>query len=129
LRAIDTSVLVRYLVGDDPRQAQAARRLIEHEPVWLGLTVLLEAIWVLESAYAFPAAAIAEGVELFLGLPNVHVEGATQVARALEAQRGGAEFTDALHVVCSAARAAGFATFDRPLARGCRGVGRVELLA
>lgn len=128
MRAIDTNVLVRYLVGDDARQAQAARRLVEHEPVWLGLTVLLEAIWVLESAYAFPPAAIAEGVELFLGLPNVHVEGATQVARALEAQRGGAEFADALHVACSVPSAASFATFDRHLARSCRSVGRIDLL-
>jgi hypothetical protein len=78
----------------------AARRLLEHESVWLGLTVLLETTWVLESAYDFPPAAVAETVELFLGLPNVHVEGAASIA-----------------------------TFDRQLARNCRGLGRVDLLA
>jgi predicted nucleic acid-binding protein len=129
LKAIDTNVLVRYLVGDDVRQAMAARRLLEHESVWLGLTVLLEATWVLESAYDFPPAAVAETVELFLGLPNVHVEGPAQVARALEAQRSGARFADALHVACSMQSAASFATFDRQLARGCRGLARIDLLA
>jgi predicted nucleic acid-binding protein len=129
LRAIDTNVLVRYLVGDEPRQAQAARRLLEHESVWLGLTVLLETTWVLESAYDFPPATVAEALESFLGLPNVHVEGAAQLARALEAQRGGAGLADALHVACGIYGAGSFATFDRHLARSCRSLGRIDLLA
>lgn len=128
MKAIDTNVVVRYLVGDDARQAQAARRLIEAEPVWLGLTVLLEAMWVLESAYGFAPAAVAEGLESFLGLPTVHVECAAQVARALQAQRTGVDCADALHVACGTEAAGSFATFDRQLARGARGLGRIELL-
>ena len=40
--AIDTNVVVRFLVNDDPEQATRARRLIEAEDVFLSTTVLLE---------------------------------------------------------------------------------------
>jgi predicted nucleic acid-binding protein len=128
MRALDTNVIVRYLVADEPRQVQLARRLIEHEPVWVGLTVLLETAWILESAYEFPPAGIADALDAFLGLPTVHVEAETAVARALGALHDGAPFADALHVATSLPHAERFCTFDRRLPRSCRGIGRVELL-
>jgi predicted nucleic-acid-binding protein len=53
---LDTNVLIRYLVRDDPRQYQRARRLIvrelmKGEPVLVSLLVLLETEWVLRSRY------------------------------------------------------------------------------
>ncbi len=53
---IDTNVLIRYLIRDDQRQYEAARRLIEHEagegdPVLVSLMVLLESECVLRSRY------------------------------------------------------------------------------
>ena len=53
--AIDTNVVVRFLVNDDPEQAQRARRLIESEDVFLSTTALLETEWVLRVAYKRPA--------------------------------------------------------------------------
>ena len=51
---LDTNVLVRYLVQDDRRQYEKARRLIQREagngePVLISLLVLLEVEWVLRS--------------------------------------------------------------------------------
>jgi predicted nucleic acid-binding protein len=43
--AIDTSLMVRYLVGDDPGQAARARRLIDNNDVFVCTTVLLETEW------------------------------------------------------------------------------------
>jgi len=49
--AVDTNVVVRLLVNDDERQAAVARRLFESDEIWIGVTVLLEAAWVLESVH------------------------------------------------------------------------------
>ena len=54
--ALDTNVLVRYLVQDDQPQYEQARRLIARElkkgePVLISLLVLLETEWVLRSRY------------------------------------------------------------------------------
>lgn len=54
--AIDTNVIVRFLVRDDKRQAEAARRRLKlaeknRERLHIPLIVVLETIWVLESAY------------------------------------------------------------------------------
>ena len=58
---LDTNVLVRYLVQDDRRQYEKARRLIHREtgkgePVLISLLVLLEIEWVLRSRYGLSKA-------------------------------------------------------------------------
>jgi hypothetical protein len=45
--AVDTNVVVRYLVNDNAAQAARARRLVEREDIFVPLTVLLETEWVL----------------------------------------------------------------------------------
>jgi len=55
---LDTNVLVRYLVQDDPAQAAQATREIEARQaeassIYLTAIVLCETVWVLETAYGF----------------------------------------------------------------------------
>ena len=61
--ALDTNVLVRYLVRDDQHQAEAARALLEsltiERPGYVCREVAVELVWVLERAYAFPRDRIA----------------------------------------------------------------------
>jgi predicted nucleic acid-binding protein len=75
--AIDTNLIVRYLVGDDPGQAARARRLIDNNDVFVCTTVLLETEWVLRSVYGFSAAQCAKALSDFAGLPGVSLEDAT----------------------------------------------------
>ena len=49
MRAIDTNIVVRLLTADDAEQAKAARGLVEAGDIFLGVTVLLEAEWVLRA--------------------------------------------------------------------------------
>ena len=54
--ALDTNILVRFLVRDDEKQAEKARKRIKEaemrrERLKIPLLVVLETIWVLESAY------------------------------------------------------------------------------
>jgi predicted nucleic acid-binding protein len=48
LRAVDTNVLLRYLLNDIPDQAERARRLIDSdEPIGITPVALAEIAWVL----------------------------------------------------------------------------------
>jgi predicted nucleic-acid-binding protein len=56
--ALDTNVLVRYIVQDDPSQLAAAERLFsrciaEGSTLFVPVTVVLELEWVLRSSFAF----------------------------------------------------------------------------
>ena len=53
VRAIDADIVVRFLTADDPRQTQAARRVIEAGDVFIGTTVALETEQVLRAGYGF----------------------------------------------------------------------------
>lgn len=56
--AVDTNIVVRLLVADDPVQSQIAAGLFRQHPIFIALTVLLETEWVLRSSYRFSAKAI-----------------------------------------------------------------------
>ena len=114
--AIDTNVVVRLLVGDDPEQQARARDLIAAELVFVPVTVMLETEWVLRSVYGHAAAVIAKALRAFGGLPNVTIEDAGEVSQALAWAEAGLEFADALHLA-KAAHCDGFASFDRRFAR------------
>lgn len=56
MKAIDTNVLVRFLVNDDRAQAQVVRQYFNaaekrRETLFVPLLVVAETIWVLESGY------------------------------------------------------------------------------
>lgn len=125
--SVDTNVVVRLLVNDEPRQAEHARRRFETEEVWIGVTVLLETAWVLESVYGLSPTATAAALRGVLGLPNVWTEDATAVTAALDVAAAGVDFADALHVLRSPEDAE-FVTFDRALARSGRRLRRIKLL-
>src|SRR3546814_5950370 len=93
--AIDTNLIVRYLVNDDPGQAARARELIDNNDVFVCTTTVLESEWVLRSAYGFSAGQCARALRAFAGLPRVPLEDAAAVARALDWTRHGVDFADA----------------------------------
>jgi predicted nucleic-acid-binding protein len=116
MRAIDTNIIVRYLTGDDPKQAVKVRAVIGYEPVFVPRTVLLEAEWVLRGVYELPTAQVISGLRALAGLPGVTVEDAPMAAKAMEWAEAGMDFADALHLA-SALDCSGFLTFDRRFAR------------
>jgi predicted nucleic-acid-binding protein len=121
--ALDTNVLVRFLVADEPDQTVRATRLIgslsDEEPGFVGREVMVELVWVLERAYSYSRDEIAGAVEGLLGAREIRIEEAQRVGRAADRYRqGGAGFSD--QMVWLAADAAGcdsVATFDRRAAR------------
>ena len=127
--AVDTNVLVRYLVEDDPAQTDRAETVLRSGAILVPDTVLLETAWVLRTGYRFDRAAIADGITKLLGLPGVQAEDRATVGQALAWYAQGLEFADALHLA-SSGRAEAFATFDRALRRKARRVaGTVPVVA
>lgn len=124
MRAVDTNVVVRYLLADDPRQASLARRLVDRHACWVSLTVLLESEWVLRGAAGLARREVHRLLLAFAGLPTVSIEQPAVAARALDLFGAGMDFADAIHAcVADAAGCAVFATFDRRLVSGARKAG------
>ena len=117
---LDTNVVVRYLAQDDVRQAAAATRLIEgslsaEERGFVSLVTLAEVVWVMSSNYRAARGPIADIVEGLLTAPQLRIERADVIWRALRAYRESkADFSDA--VIVELGREAGCTktvTFDR----------------
>jgi len=125
--AVDTNIVVRLLVNDDPRQGAIARRLFESDEIFISVTVLLESARVLESVYDLSPGDAAKVLRGLLGLPNVRVEDAGNVAAALDAAQKGLDLADALHLSRMPAEAE-FITFDRELAKAGKKVRPVRLV-
>ena len=100
--ALDTNVLLRYLVQDDPAQSQKATDVIEHrltveEPGFISLVSILEIVWVLRSLYKRSNAQIAGHIEMILAADTLQVQNEQEVYQAVIALRNGSEcFEDAL---------------------------------
>lgn len=99
---LDTNVLLRYLVQDDPAQSARAteiieRRLTEQSPGFVSLISILEIVWALGSLYHRTRAQIAQHVEMILAADTLEVQNEQEVYEALVALRNGAgTFEDAL---------------------------------
>lgn len=114
--AIDTNVIVRVILADDPEQSEQARAFIDANQTFVSLTVVLETAWVLTSRYGFPKERVVNALSRALGLPRLSVEDPEIVKDALKWIASGLDVADALHLA-QAMRTEGFATFDRDLAR------------
>ncbi len=124
MTALDTNVLVRFLVRDDAHQAERVYRRLkqaeaERERLRIPLLVLLETIWVLDSAYGRARGDIIAALEDVRRMPVFELEAADVVERTLaEARASRGDLADLL-IRCSA-QAGGSAevlTFDQRAAR------------
>ena len=119
--AVDTNVVVRFLVWDDEVQAERARHVIMSGEVLVPRTVLMEIEWVLRFAYRMERTAIGAALEDFLGIPGVVPEDADQIRRALTWYKRGLDFADAIHLAASD-KTERFVTFDAAFRRGASGL-------
>ncbi|MGO9421388.1 type II toxin-antitoxin system VapC family toxin [Roseiarcus sp.] len=126
--AIDTNVIVRFLVDDDHSQAERAKNLIAAEDTFLATSVLLETEWVLRTAYGLPRQDVCDKLRAFLRLPRVAAQERAAAVAALDWARQGMDFADALHLATSSECEA-FASFDRALAKAAARIGAVAVRA
>ena len=92
--AVDTSILVRAITGDDAGQSRVARReLARADLVALALPALCELAWVLSQGYKTSPGEIAEAIRLLLDSANVVVNRPAAEA-GLAMLNAGGDFAD-----------------------------------
>lgn len=120
--ALDTNVLVRAVVADEPDQARIAQAIFagldDGARVFVCREVMVEFVWVLERAYGLSRAEIADAVTVLLESRGVVVEAADRVGLAASRYRaGGPGFSDQMiRLAAEVAGCATLTTFDRKLA-------------
>jgi predicted nucleic-acid-binding protein len=120
MAAIDTNVLVRLLVADDPAQTRRALDFLEaRRPVWISTVVLVETVWVLTAVYGWSKAQILAMLETGSNSRDFGFQSVETVRAAIAAYAAGkADFSDCLAL--ELARSEGrlpFATFDKATAK------------
>jgi predicted nucleic-acid-binding protein len=114
--SLDTNILARFLLNDDPVQFKLARDLLARPNDYTAPpTVLLELVWVLES-YDCTRAEVVQALHVLLGLPNFKPKSFEAICYAVNWYEAGMDFGDALHLALSAGDDA-FATFDKALGK------------
>jgi predicted nucleic-acid-binding protein len=107
MKAIDTNILVRFLIGDDEQQAKKAYNILkkaesEKEELFVPLLVVLELIWVLESVYKIARTDILDSIKEFLLMPILRFEHKSVLQQfTLSAQKNRYDLADLL-IACSA---------------------------
>lgn len=101
MTGLDTNVLVRYVMQDDPRQSPRATRLIEslsaQAPGYVPVVALVELVWVLSSSYGLDRVQVATALATLLRSKELVIDRADLVAQALKRySTDGADFADAL---------------------------------
>lgn len=126
--AIDTNIVVRYVVGDGGDEFIRAVNVVENNQVSIAVTVVLETEWVLRDVYEFSRAEVLSAFTKLFGLPTVSVAEPPAVRRALDYAELGLDFADALHLA-QGVQCEAFVTFDKRFARKARSLaeGRVRL--
>ena len=86
MEAIDTNVIVRFLVGDDARQGTAAKHYLSKaeeagESVFVSVPVILETGWVLENVYEYPRGEIVSALNVILRMPVFEIESHDRVSK------------------------------------------------
>lgn len=119
MRAVDTNLVVRLIVRDNPEQVDVAEKFTARG-AWVSHLVLAETTRVLDAVYERTSEQIATAVDMLLNHATLTLQDADVVTSALERFRKwpALGFSDCL--VLETARRAGhlpLGTFDRGLAK------------
>ncbi|MBC7985680.1 MAG: type II toxin-antitoxin system VapC family toxin [Sphingomonadaceae bacterium] len=130
MRAIDTNVVVRLLLRDDPAKIKSIDALVAGGDLFVPLTVLIETEWVLRAVYGLTRKDVATLITELTTIEGVMVEEAGRVAWCCARHADGADFTDMIHLLASG-DANAFVTLDKRFRRqaGPDAPVSVELLA
>ena len=119
MRAVDTNVLIRLIVRDDPDQVQRAEAFIA-PGAWISHLVLAEAVWVLGSVYNLSGNGIATAVGMLMEHDQLALQDRDVVEKALQDFKKHPSIGFADYLIVQIARKLGhrpIGTFDRSMSR------------
>lgn len=112
--AVDTNVVLRYLLADDLKQAATARKVMQEAVlIAIALPVLCEVVWNLSRGYKLAGNEIADAITVLIEADNIEVDRGA-VDAGLTMLCAGGDFADG--VIAYEGLALGgevFATFDK----------------
>ncbi|MDP3423929.1 MAG: type II toxin-antitoxin system VapC family toxin [Burkholderiaceae bacterium] len=124
MASLDTNILVRLLVQDDPRQTAAVQRLLAQsiqnaETLFVPVTVSLELEWVLRARYGFAKADIIHALSTLLRAVELSFESEPALEMALlYYEQSSSDYAYCLHVaLAELAQAQPLWTFDKAAAK------------
>ncbi|MGA2079400.1 MAG: type II toxin-antitoxin system VapC family toxin [Holophaga sp.] len=126
---VDTNVLARVFLGDDPKQSPLAHKTIVQAArsggVFVPLLVFVELAWVLGAAPGWEASRVNRALEALLNMEGIEVEGTALARGALSLSTGSVGLADNLIALgAKTCGCSGLLTFDARFAK----TGRAELL-
>jgi predicted nucleic-acid-binding protein len=116
LHAIDTNIVIRILLRDDPTQIVLVDKLVSQGNLLITNTVVIETEWVLRAVYRYNCSELSDLFESLLEIDGIRLQDSDGFRWATERYRAGADFTDMMHLLelddsdC-------FITFDRKMLR------------
>ena len=122
MNALDTNVILRYLLRDDAKQARRVKALVDQldrdgERAYVPDIVLCEVVWVLQSSYGYDRAQIGVVLRALVASRQLAFDSTDRLLRAIQPfEHGKGDFAD--YLIREYARAAGcdaVRTFDRAL--------------
>ena len=124
--AVDTNVLVRFLVRDEETQFKAAYVVLAHQQIFVPDSVLLETDWVLRFSYDFSARDVCLAFRHLIGMKNIVLENSIKIAKVLEWHESSLNFADALHLAKSE-HVSEFKTFDATFIKRAKGLSECKV--
>lgn len=121
MAALDTNVLVRWLVNDNSQQCDAISLVLssavaKDERLFVAITVLLETEWVLRSRYEFDKNSVIGALDALLSVSEFEFQHEPALEQALWNFKGAGapDFADCLHVALVGQAGRGpLLTFDK----------------
>lgn len=124
MKGLDTNVLVRLLVADDVAQTERVVSLLQRaegagETFFVSGLVLLELVWVLDSAYRCTRTEVLDALERLTMMPVLRVDNLDAVHRGIALGRRSRQEVADLLIGCFSASSGcdSVLTFDRNAAR------------
>jgi len=93
MKAVDTNILTRFLVGDDELQAKKAYSIFkkaesEKRELFVPILVVLEMIWVLESVYDIARTEILDSISDLLLMPILKFDQQSALQQLVHSAQG-----------------------------------------
>ncbi len=93
MKGIDTNILIRFMVGDDKKQAEEVYNIfkkteLDKKELFVPVLVMLELIWVLEAVYEIPRTEILDAISELLLMPILKFEHQSALQQFTNACRG-----------------------------------------
>ena len=123
MTGLDTNVIVRFLVQDDPEQSASAGRLFDtftvDAPGFVSAIAIVELVWVLQSCYQAGREDVQSAIEGLLRSRELIVERAEVIWQSLRLFiKGSADFADCVIERCGQAAGCDHTmTFDQKAAK------------